>query len=37
MEKNNPKSPEDRLEEKQEEDFLNGTKPAPMEHSEHHH
>jgi mono/diheme cytochrome c family protein len=37
MEKNNPKSPADRAEEKQEEDFLNGAKPAPMEHSEHHH
>lgn len=37
MENNNPKSPEDRREEKQEEDFLNGSKPAPMDHSEHHH
>jgi mono/diheme cytochrome c family protein len=37
MEKNNPKSSEDHMEEKQEEDFLNGGKPAPMEHSEHHH
>jgi mono/diheme cytochrome c family protein len=33
MEKNNPKSMEDRTEEKQEEDFLNGGAPAP----EHHH
>ena len=33
MEKNNPKSMEDRREEKQEDDFLNGGAPAP----EHHH
>ena len=33
MEKNNPKSAEDRTDEKQEEDFLNGGTPAP----EHHH
>jgi mono/diheme cytochrome c family protein len=37
MERNNPKSPEDRLEEKQEEDFLNGGRPATGQPSEHHH
>lgn len=36
MERNNPKSPEDRLEEKHEEDFLNGKQPAqPSEHHRH--
>jgi mono/diheme cytochrome c family protein len=29
MERNNPKSPADRLEEQEENDFLNGTAPAP--------
>jgi mono/diheme cytochrome c family protein len=37
MERNNPKSAGDREEENQEEDFLNGAAPAPMEHREHHH
>jgi mono/diheme cytochrome c family protein len=37
MERNNPKSPGDRLEEKQEEDFLNGKPSAPLQPSEHHH
>jgi mono/diheme cytochrome c family protein len=37
MEKNNPKGPEDREEEKQEDDFLNGATPAPKPESHHHH
>jgi mono/diheme cytochrome c family protein len=37
MEKNNPKSPEDVKEEKQEEDFLNGGKNEAPQPSEHHH
>jgi mono/diheme cytochrome c family protein len=36
MERNNPKSPADRLEEKQEDDFLNGTTPVPPAESHHH-
>lgn len=36
MERNNPKSPGDRLEEQQENDFLNGTTPAPPAESHHH-
>jgi mono/diheme cytochrome c family protein len=36
MERNNPKSPSDRLEEQQENDFLNGTTPAPPAESHHH-
>lgn len=36
MERNNPKSPDDRMEEKQEDDFLNGTAAAPKP-EEHHH
>jgi len=36
MERNNPKSPADRLEEQQENDFLNGTTPAPPAESHHH-
>jgi mono/diheme cytochrome c family protein len=36
MERNNPKSPADRLEEQQEDDFLNGTTPAPPAESHHH-
>jgi mono/diheme cytochrome c family protein len=35
MERNNPKSPADRLEEQQENDFLNGAAPAPA--GAHHH
>jgi len=38
MESNNPKSPADREEEQQEEDFLNGTttkKPSPADHRDH--
>jgi mono/diheme cytochrome c family protein len=35
MERNNPKSPSDRLEEQQENDFLNGAAPAPA--GTHHH
>jgi mono/diheme cytochrome c family protein len=35
MERNNPNSPADRLEEQQEDDFLNGTRPPPAE--SHHH
>lgn len=35
MERNNPKSPADRLEEQQENDFLDGAAPAPA--GEHHH
>ena len=37
MERNNPKSPDDRLEEQQENDFLNGATPAPPAESHHHH
>jgi mono/diheme cytochrome c family protein len=37
MERNNPKSAVDRDEEKQEEDFLKGTAPAPAEHARHGH
>ena len=37
MERNNPKSPADQMEEKQENDFLNGTTPAPSAESHHHH
>ncbi|MGH9675946.1 MAG: c-type cytochrome [Candidatus Acidiferrum sp.] len=36
MEKYNPKGPEDRQEEQQEDDFLNGTTPAPKPESHHH-
>jgi mono/diheme cytochrome c family protein len=36
MERNNPKSPADRLEEQQENDFLNGATPAPPAESHHH-
>jgi len=36
MERNNPKSPADRLEEQQENDFLNGTTPAPPGGAHHH-
>src|SRR5215475_3363077 len=37
MEKNNPKGPEDRAEEQQEDDFLKGGAPQPAEKMEHHH
>jgi mono/diheme cytochrome c family protein len=37
MERNNPKSPADLLEEQQENDFLNGKAPAPSAESHHHH
>ena len=37
MEKYNPKGPEDRAEEQQEEDFLNGAPPQPNPKGEHHH
>lgn len=37
MEKYNPKGPNDRLEEQQEDDFLNGTTPAPKPESHHQH
>src|SRR5580692_5551762 len=37
MERNNPKSPADLLEEQQEDDFLNGKSPAPAAESHHHH
>jgi hypothetical protein len=37
MERNNPKSPDDRLEEQQENDFLNGATRAPAAESHHHH
>lgn len=37
MERNNPKSPADREEEKEENDFLNGATPAPKPESHHHH
>jgi mono/diheme cytochrome c family protein len=36
MERNNPKSPADRLEEQQENDFLNGTTPTPPAGAHHH-
>lgn len=35
MEKYNPKGPDDRLEEQQEDDFLNGATPAPKPESHH--
>jgi mono/diheme cytochrome c family protein len=37
MEKYNPKGPDDRQEEQQEEDFLNGATPAPKPESHHQH
>jgi mono/diheme cytochrome c family protein len=37
MERNNPKSPADLLEEQQENDFLNGKTPAPPAEAHHHH
>lgn len=37
MEKYNPKSPDDRKEEQQEDDFLNGATPAPKPESHHQH
>lgn len=37
MEENNPKSPADRREEQQEDDFLNGAAPAPKPESLHQH
>jgi mono/diheme cytochrome c family protein len=37
MEKYNPKGPDDRTEEKQEDDFLNGATPAPKPESHQHH
>ncbi len=37
MAKYNPKGPDDRMEEKQEDDFLNGATPAPLPESHHHH
>jgi mono/diheme cytochrome c family protein len=37
MERNNPKSPADRLEEQQENDFLNGKTTAPPVDAHHHH
>lgn len=37
MERYNPKGPEDRLEEQQEDDFLNGATPAPKPESHHQH
>jgi mono/diheme cytochrome c family protein len=36
MERYNPKGPDDRAEEKQEDDFLNGATPAPKPESHHH-
>lgn len=36
MERYNPKGPDDRLEEQQEDDFLNGATPAPPRESHHH-
>ena len=36
MEKYNPKGPDDRLEEQEENDFLNGATPAPKPESHHH-
>jgi mono/diheme cytochrome c family protein len=37
MEKYNPKGPDDRMEEQEENDFLNGAAPAPKPESHHHH
>jgi mono/diheme cytochrome c family protein len=37
MEQYNPKGPDDREEEKKEDDFLNGATPAPKPESHHHH
>jgi mono/diheme cytochrome c family protein len=37
MEKYNPKGPDDRMEEQEENDFLNGATPAPKPESHHHH
>ena len=37
MEKYNPKGPDDRTEEQQEDDFLNGATPAPKPESHQHH
>jgi mono/diheme cytochrome c family protein len=37
MERNNPKSPADRLEEQRENDFLNGKTAAPPAEAHHHH
>lgn len=37
MERYNPKGPEDREEDRQEQDFLNGRSPQPATHSPHHH
>jgi mono/diheme cytochrome c family protein len=37
MEQYNPKGPDDRDEEKKEDDFLNGATPAPKPESHHHH
>ena len=37
MERYNPKGPDDREEEKEEDDFLNGATPAPKPESHHHH
>ena len=37
MESNNPKGPEDREEEKEEDDFLGGGAPAPKAHAHHQH
>jgi mono/diheme cytochrome c family protein len=37
MEKYNPKGPDDRMEEQEEDDFLNGARPAPKPESHHHH
>lgn len=37
MQRYNPKGPEDRAEEKMEDDFLNGGSPQPAGNAEHHH
>ena len=37
MESYNPKGPDDRFEEQEEDDFLNGATPAPQKESHHHH
>jgi mono/diheme cytochrome c family protein len=37
MERYNPKGPDDRAEEQQEEDFLNGSAPQPKSDATHHH
>jgi mono/diheme cytochrome c family protein len=37
MERYNPKSPDDRAEEQEEEDFLNGSAPQPNSDAAHHH